>query len=739
MKFGGLTKTNLSKSGKAMLIYSILTSKKSELKLLNKSDENIDIVEAQIKEFKKHNVTIEDLKKVASSTENQYLKLKLIDMYTLYSRYEEEIANKYIDEEDILTKLAKDLDKTDMFKNAVIYIDEFVGFTEQEYEIIRKLLRKAKQVNITACTDTITESKNKETDIFSANKETIQKIIDIAKQEKISIEKPLECSEPRRFKVEELKHLEKNLYNTKYEKFDKDVENIELFLAKNQFSEVENIAKTIVKLVRDNEYRYKDISIVTKDITTYSNIIKAVFNKYDIPVYIDDLKDLSQNILVKHILSVIDIFAKNWSYETVFNYLKTGLVNISEDEVFFLENYCIKYGIRGNKWYKEPWKIAENDEQLEKLNSIRELVVNPLLKFKESLNRRKNAKEISKAIYEFLIENQVDRELNTKINDLEITGKLDLANFYKTSWDALMQVLDEIVLVLKDDNISFDEYAKILKIGLQNSGPGSIPETIDQVIVGDVDRSRIHKVRAVFIIGLNDGVFPSFSKDEGFLNDKDRQYLKENKVELAKASKDLLFEENFNIYKALLVSEEKLYLSYASSNNLGASLRPSMIIAKIKKLFPKMQEKSDIIENSTSITTKKATFEELLVAIRKYQDEEKIDEVWFRIYNLYNNDLEYKQKLQDAIQGLYYTNKTENMSKEAIEKLYGNTLQTSISRLEQYRKCAFSYYLKYGLGLSSQNKFKIESLDTGTFMHDVIDEFFEQVIRKRNKTNRNNR
>lgn len=739
MKFGGLTKTNLSKSGKAMLIYSILTSKKSELKLLNKSDENIDIVEAQIKEFKKHNVTIEDLKKVASSTENQYLKLKLIDMYTLYSRYEEEIANKYIDEEDILTKLAKDLDKTDMFKNAVIYIDEFVGFTEQEYEIIRKLLRKAKQVNITACTDTITESKNKETDIFSANKETTQKIIDIAKQEKISIEKPLECSEPRRFKVEELKHLEKNLYNTKYEKFDKDVENIELFLAKNQFSEVENIAKTIVKLVRDNEYRYKDISIVTKDITTYSNIIKAVFNKYDIPVYIDDLKDLSQNILVKHILSVIDIFAKNWSYETVFNYLKTGLVNISEDEVFFLENYCIKYGIRGNKWYKEPWKIAENDEQLEKLNSIRELVVNPLLKFKESLNRRKNAKEISKAIYEFLIENQVDRELNTKINDLEITGKLDLANFYKTSWDALMQVLDEIVLVLKDDNISFDEYAKILKIGLQNSGPGSIPETIDQVIVGDVDRSRIHKVRAVFIIGLNDGVFPSFSKDEGFLNDKDRQYLKENKVELAKASKDLLFEENFNIYKALLVSEEKLYLSYASSNNLGASLRPSMIIAKIKKLFPKMQEKSDIIENSTSITTKKATFEELLVAIRKYQDEEKIDEVWFRIYNLYNNDLEYKQKLQDAIQGLYYTNKTENISKEAIEKLYGNILQTSISRLEQYRKCAFSYYLKYGLGLSSQNKFKIESLDTGTFMHDVIDEFFEQVIRKRNKTNRNNR
>ncbi len=718
-----------------MLIYSILASKKNELKFLNKSDENIDIVENQIKEFKKHNITLEDLRKVADNTKNQYLKIKLMDIYTLYSKYEEEIANKYIDEEDTLTKLAKDLDKTDMFKNAVIYIDEFVGFTEQEYEIIRKLLRTAKQINVTVCTDDITESKNKETDIFSANKETVQRIIDIAKQEKISIEKPIECNELRRFKVDELKHLEGNLYNINYIKYEKEVENIELFLAKNQFSEVENIAKTIVKLVRDNEYRYKDISIITKDIDTYSSIIKAVFNKYDIPVYIDDLNDLSQNILVKHILSVIDIFAKNWSYETVFNYLKTGLLHISEDEIFLLENYCIKYGIRGSKWYKEPWKLAKSDEELQKLNNLRQTIVEPLLKFKEGLNRKKNAEELSKAVYEFLIQNEIDKQLNEKIEKLEEIGKIDLANFYKTSWDALMQVLDEIVLVLKNDNISFEEFAKILKVGLQNSGTGSIPETIDQIIVGDVDRSRIHKVRAVFIIGLNDGVFPRISKDEGFLNDKDRAYLKENKIELAKGLEDSLFEENFNIYKALLVSEEKLYLSYSSSSNLGGALRPSMIIAKIKNLFPKIQEKSDIIETDTCITTKKATFEELLTAVRKYQDNEKIDELWFKLYHLYYNDVEYKQKLQDAIQGLKYTNKTENISKEAIEKLYGKTLKTSISKLEQYKKCAFSYYLKYGLGLSSQNKFKIESLDTGTFMHDVIDEFFEQVIRKRNKIN----
>ncbi len=656
------------------------------------------------------------------------MKLKLTDIYILYNEYEEQIKDKYIDEEDVLTILSQNLDKTDMFKNAIIYIDEFVGYTEQEYEIIRKLLKSAKQVNITVCIDTIEEKKNKETDIFATNKETLQRLINIAKSEKINIEKAVKCGELKRFKEEELKHLERNLYNIKYEKYDKEPNNIELFLAKNQFSEIENIAKTIVNLTRDNGYRYKEIAVITKNIDTYAKFVKAIFNKYDIPVYIDEKKDLSQNILVKYILSVIEIFAKNWSYESVFNYLKTGLTKIDLEDIFLLENYCIKYGIRANKWYKEPWKLARCDEELEKMNKLRCKLVEPLLTFKEKLNRVKTSEEISKALYEFLIENEIDQTLISKAGILEKAGELEIASSYKTSWDTVMNVLDEIVLVLKEDRISFEEYAKVLKVGLQNSGLGSIPASIDQVIVGDVDRSKTHSVKAAFIIGLNDGVFPSIHKDEGFLNDNDRIYLKENGIEIAKGTKDLLFEENFNIYKALLVPEERLYLSYASADNSGKALRPSILISRIKKIFIKLNQTSDMIGKETSITTKEAIFEELLENIRRYQEKEKIDEVWFDIYNIYNNDQEYKQKLDNAIEGLSYTNKPEKLSKENIDKLYGNVLNTSISRLEQYKRCAFSYYLKYGLGISDKSLFKIESLDTGTFMHDVIDEFFEQII-----------
>lgn len=711
-----------------MLIYSILSNNKKELQFLNKSDENIEIVMSSIKELKKHNITLEKLKSTIENIDNTYLKIKLNDIYTLYEKYQQNIKDKYIDEEDVLTILQNLLTKTDTFKNSIIYIDEFVGYTKQEYEIIRELLKTAKQVNITACTDTLEAQENKDADIFNANKETISRIIDIAKQEKIAIEKSVKLENLKRFKTDELQVLEQNLYAKTYEKYDKEVKDISIFLAKNQFSELENVAKQIIKLVRDNGYRYKDISVITKDINTYSNIVKAVFNKYDIPVYIDEKKNLSGNILVKYVLSVIEIFSKNWSYEAVFNYLKSGLTNINKEEIFILENYCIKYGIRGSKWYKEDFKIATNDDELKMLNGLRNKIVTPLLEFKSRLGKSKNVKEVSKVLYEFLIKNEIDKILIQHIKDLEKIGKLDIANTYKTSWDILINVLDEMVLVLKEDKISFEEYAKILKVGLQTSGIGSIPMSQDQVIIGDVDRSRTHKVKAIFIIGLNDGVFPSLNKDEGFLNDKDRIELKETGLELAKGTKELLFDDNFNIYKAILVPEEKLYLSYSSENSEGKPLRPSIIITKIKNIYKKLNIDSDTINEESQITTKKATFNDLLVKIREYQDEIPIDDIWFKVYNIYKNDSEYKQKLNNAIKALEYTNKPEKITSKNIEKLYGDTLHTSISRLEQYKRCAFSFYLQYGLQILDKSLFKIESLDTGTFMHDVIDEFFEQIL-----------
>ena len=734
---GGSNKTVLSNCGKSMLIYSILSNKKNNLKFLGKSDSNIDMVMTQITELKKHGVTLENLKTLMEQVgENDlYLENKLQDIYTVYSKFQEKIVNNYVDENDALTILEGQLDATDMFKNTEIYIDEFVGFTKQEYAIIAKLLKQASKVTITVTSNSMEKTDEASNDIFFSNKETIEKILRIAKETKTSVEEPVFLEKIYRFKSKELNHIERNLYNFPYKKYDGNVENLSLFLANNQYSEIEEVARRILELVRSKKFRYRDISVITKNIDVYSNLCKAIFKEYDIPVFIDEKRDLSQNILVKYLISILDIFARNWSYDSVFNYIKCGFLNITPSDIYLLENYALKWEIKGSKWYKADWNFHDEDSTgkatIDHINELRREIVTPLVELKNNLSGNKTAKQISENLYNFLINNNIDKVLESKIKELNDMQKVDIAAEYETSWKIVMQVLDEIVLVFGDENITFESYMQILKTGLGESKLGTIPMAQDEVTVGDVDRSRSHKIKAVFIIGLNDGMFPSINKAEGFLNDDDREKIKQNGVELAKGTIDRIYEDNFNIYKAFTTAEERIFLSYSSSDMEGKSLRPSVLVSRIKKIFEGLKETSDVIYRKSEISTKENTFKELLINLREFRDGNEIDTKWFDVYNLYNESEEWHEKLASAVKALNYTNTAEKIKKENVEKMYGSTLKTSVSKLEQYSGCPFSYYLKYGLKLNDKETFNVEAVDTGSFMHDVIDNFFG-VIEERN-------
>lgn len=729
---GGATKTALSSCGKAMLIYNILLNEKGSLKFLGKSDENVDLISTQITEFKKHGVDIESLDKIINDTNDKYLKEKMKDMKIVYNKFEEIIQNRYIDENDALTILSKQLLETNIFDNTLIYIDEFVGFTKQEYDVIKILMKRAKQVTINICTDSLEDPANPDTDIFYANKLTVQKIKLAAEEVDCKLDEPVYLDKIYRFTNEELNHIEKNLYAVPYKRYIDYPEHIHLFLANNQYSEIENVAVNITKLVKNEFCRYRDISVITKNIDTYSNLCKVIFNKYQIPVFIDEKKDLSQNIIVKYLLAILEIFSKNWSYEAVFNYIKTGFLDIDKEEIYALENYCLKWGIKYSKWYKGEWDFHDEDdtnrEQINRFREIRKLIVDPLIKFKTNLMGTNSAREITKRLYEFLIENKIDEKINKKKEELIESNKVEIATEYETSWKVIIQVLDEIVLCFGDEKINFDRYMQILKVGLGNSDLGKIPGTQDQVIVGDVDRSRSHKVKAVFIIGLNDGMFPSVNKSEGYFNDEDRAYFKEQGVELAKGTIERLYEDNFNVYKAFTSSNDRIYLSYSSSASDGKTLRASMLVSKIKKLFPGIKEDSDIIKKEQDVLIESTTFEELLNRISSFKDEDKpIDDEWVVAYNYYMKNDKWKNKLVNSMKAISYTNVPEKINDTNTQKLYGNTLRTSVSRLEQYKSCPFSYYLKYGLNLSEKDSLKVDSLDTGSFMHDVVDTFFNKV------------
>lgn len=727
---GGNNKSSLSKCGKAMLIYSILNQYKSELKFLGKSDENIDLSMRAITEFKKHKVDVETLKEEASQNEDTYLRTKLADMALIYEKFEDKIASNYIDETDLLDMLANNLENTDIVKDSIIYIDEFAGFTKQEYEVIKELIKQAKQVNITICTNNLETDTNPDQDIYYSNKITVRKLLNLVEENDLKIEKPVNLDKIHRFKTEELKHLSENIYNIKSTKYEKNVENIELFLAKNEYSEIENVAKKIKKLVREENLRYKDIAIITKNIETYSSLVRAIFNQYDIPVFIDEKRDLNQNIIIQYILATLEVLNKNFANEAVFSYIKLGFCDIENDEIFKLENYCNKWGIKQNKWKKDFIYELENEnkkQEIERLNELRKLIINPLLKLQEEIKKEKTATGITKALYQFMVQENIEEKVLKKIQELEEINLIDLANEYKMSYQIIINILDEIINIFKNDKMTIDRYSKILKIGLKNSGLGKIPGTQDQVIFGDVERSRSHKVQVVFIIGLNDGVFPSVNKDEGFLNDADREKLKEHNIELAKGTIENLYEDNFNIYKAFTTAENKLYLSYTSSDSEGKTQRPSILLNKIKRIFPKLEEKSDVVNKNYEIVNNIITYEELIENIAKLKNKEKIDDIWYEIYNYYKNQIEWNNKLKEDLEALKYTNIPKEISKENIEKLYGNTLSTSVSRLERYRSCPFSYYLEYGLNLKERETLRVQSFNTGSFMHETIDQFFEQV------------
>lgn len=700
-EIGGIIKTDLSAYGKSMIIYDILDKNKKDLKLLGKSAKNIDIISRLITEIKTHSITIQDIENAIQKEDDIYLKSKLQDILCIYIKFEKRIQDNYIDENDKLTILANQLTYTNMFKNTIIYIDEFVGFTPQEYKVMLKLLEVAKQINITICTDSLIQSQNKENDIFYTNKKTVSKIIDLANSNGIQIENSIYLDKCYRFKNNELKHLEGNLYKTPYNRYTGQINNINLFLSANSYSEIEHIAEEITQIVRDEGIRYKDISIITKNVENYAGLVKAIFDKYDIPVFIDKKKDLSQNTLIKYILAILEIFAKNWSFEAVINYIKLGFCDITDEEIFKIENYARHWGIKYNKWYSRDWTIG--DEDIKELNRLRKIIVQPLLDFKNKLENKKTVIQITKALYEFLIENGIKNKLKEKAEEIRTE--------YISSWNLLMEILDEIVLIFGEDQMNFDKYSQTIKIAFSENNLGTIPVSQDQIVVGDVNRSRSKKTKIAFIIGLNDGIFPSANREEGFINDNDRENLKEKGIVLAKTTKENIYEENFNIYKAFTTAEERLYLSYTSTSNDGNALKPSTLIYKIKKIFPNLQEQSDIIEKQDIITNQKATFEKLLVKLREKQDGKEINHIWNQIYKIYYENEQWREKLEKAIKAENYTNQPEKITKENLQKMYGDTIFTSISRLEQYKKCPFSFYLKYGLNINEKDTFQIQNID----------------------------
>ena len=750
---GGITKKHMNSSGKSMLLYYILEQKKEQLKtfdLAAKQQGFVDTISNMISEFKRFNVTPQLLMDTVNNIENnEALKDKLLDISSIYYDFENMLHENYIDSDDDLTMITERIDKWQLLDGAEIWIDEFSTFTPQQYVIIEKLLKKCKRVNITLCADD-SRSHVSDNDVFAVTASTEKKLIKLCQENNISIDKPVSLNKRPfcRFKDnEEIGFIEEQYYAFPYKTYSKPTDSISIYKAANTYGEVENTAREIVRLIRDEGVRYKDIAVVTRDLSRYENMTAAVFSEYGIPYFIDQKKDIDGNLIVVLITSVIEIFTRNWSYEAVFRYLKTGLAGISREDIDLLENYVMAAGIKGKKkWIQEEeWAVpldrpynsdtlSDRDmDILSRVNKIRREIVAPIERLYSRIRGKKAVKETCTAVYDFLCELNIPDTIEQWIAVFKDTGRQELAREYSQIWNIIMELLDQIVEVLGEEQLTLEQFVKIISIGFNEHKMGLIPPALDQVLVGSVDRLKSHDVTVLFILGVNDGIFPSATNDEGILTDHDRGVLNGLGMELAKDTKAQAFEEQYLVYTSLTLANGHLKISYPMADFEGKSLRPSIIISRLKTIFPRLKEGSDVLEATSEeehlklINAQTPTFNELISVIRKDKDGEEHLPIWKDVYRWYAVQDKWKDRCSSVFSGISYTNQVNMVNSEKIRKLYGEDANYSVSRFEKYVQCPFAYYVQYGLKARERKIFKLSAPDLGSFMHNVIDNFSKQV------------
>lgn len=736
---GGIKKTTIEDIGKVMIIRKLFEENLDQLQVFKKGFNQEGFLEnfcGLISEFKRNSVTTEELDtRISSLEKDNMLKRKLEDINLIYKSFNEYLEGSYSDEDDRMNLAIEKLEASRYFEGSEIWIDGFSTFSSQEYKMIEKLFLKAKNVHISLTLDV--DSSARDHDLFDPIRDTYRRLKEIGESHKIDQENELV---ERNFnnKNNELLHIEREFFSYPYKVYNEENQYISVFSAMNPYTEIENVAIDIIKLARDKNYRWRDISVVCNTLEIYTPLIKRVFNEYEIPHFLDETRNIMNNSIIKFLLSSLEVIGRNFRYEDVFINIKTGLTDLNKREYEKLENYCLEKGIRGNIWlddfkyidFLDEEKTEEKIEQLKELNEIRLKFISPILNLKDKLTTRNTVRETTKYLFEFLTEIGLEEKINELIDIQRQRNNLDYVNENTQIWNTIIEVFDQLVEILDDKVISLKDYIKVLESGLANFEIGLIPPTMDQVLVGNLERSKSHDIKALFVIGVNDGMLPSGFNDNGIILDDEKIAMKQSGIELYSDNDTKVKEERFSVYQAFTKPSEYLFISYALGDKEGKSLRPSTFIDRFKKVFD-IEISSDLIksyENSIeTISRPGSTFKYLTENMRENLDKNQIYDEWWDVYNWYYKNEEWKDKLDLIISGLFHHNQEENISKTYAKELYNVPFKSNISSLETFVNCPFSYFIKKGLRPKERKEYEVNMPDIGTLFHDSIEAFSKEL------------
>ena len=734
----------LDDTGKSLVLQKIAADLKEQLpamgSLLHKQG-YIHEVKSAISEFMQYGISTQDMDKLIASAEKRgALAMKLRDLKTLYRGFQDYIKDHFITTEETLDVLRRSLAKSRILQGSVVVFDGFTGFTPIQNRLIQELMCVCAEtiVTVTIGAEEDPYQLDGEQKLFHLSKKTVADLVKLAAEAEVERgEDVFVKGGINRFtQAPALCYLEQNLFRYQYEPYTEKQQELCMFEALSPREEVHQTALYIRNLIREQEFNYRDIAVVIGDLEGYASYVETEFGQLEIPCFIDRTRGIVLNPMIEYIKSALQLYIKDFSYDTVFHFLRSGMVDISREEIDELENYVIRTGARGYRTYSRLFTRRTEEmqqgsgqddterveETMERLNRIRQQFADTV----EILHMAPRAKagEYVDHLYDFLEQNQVQQKLLNYQQQFEQEGDLAKAREYAQIYRLVMDLLDQIYELLGEEEISLQEFADILDAGFGEITVGTIPQNVDRIVVGDMERTRLKQVKVLFFLGVNDGNIPKNASKGGIISDMDREFLIESGTEMAPSPRQQMYIQRLYLYLNMTKPSERLYLSYAKVNSDGKGIRPSYLIDTVRKLF--LQLAVEYPQNRSRIEQIEGRREGaryLAEELREYadgtlQEEERQD--FYLMYRAYEADAEGRDRLTAAAFRRY---KESGLSRIVARALYGRQLENSVSRLETYAACACRHFLQYGLSLREREEFGFEVSDMGNVYHAVLENF----------------
>ncbi len=729
----GNSADNVIDEGTRAVVMSLALEELTEKLCLLSSKGNKSLVGVMLQtvsNLKKSSVTSDELRNASMLVDDETLKTKLNETALISDTFDALVSQSYIDPMDDLTRLNDILLKNNVLRDYTIIFDGFSGFTMQQLKVVRSLIRDCTATYFTLTLDPLTDGSE---EVFATSQQTYKILKEYAKRDGVDIKAPIKLTDLHRFKNVNLALLEQNIFRPHIEPLEIVPENICVYNAVDMYDECEYVAGKIKHLVIEKGYLYSDISVICHDTEPYRGVLSEILEKYEIPYFSDEHADIDVKPVIRLVNSIFRCLIYDFDREDVLALLKSGLTEFSVEEISLFENYLFVWNVSGsafkNKFVQNPKgysdRLSDYDrEVLAKVENLRELVIEPLLLFKENA-KDKNGLEISKLFYALLEELKVPDALRRMYAEFERSYDKSVGAEQIRVWNMFMAVLDKTAAVIGTKTMTVKRYYELLSLQINAMQLSDIPRTIDCVTITTAQRVRISKQKASFLIGCVDGIFPAIPHTSGIFSPFELKMLAMNEIELGDDFAAYNNLETFMAYSCMTSASEFLSVSFYSSDITGTTYQPSEIVMQCKKVFKNIiaYDKFDFDGKKESMYALRPAFDTVADMIGKGK---KVPE---SLLEIFAQNPEYSAKLDSLINAKDKV-PFKIFDKKNAEKLFGKNLNISASQLEKFNLCRFSYFCNYGLNVRERQRAEINPMQYGTIVHYILERFFGEYTKE---------